>query len=379
MKDASMDKVNKVRIKDVARRAGVSTATVSRVLANRPYASEETKERVARAVADLHYRPNRVARSLRIQRSAIVALIIPDIENPFFHRIVRAVQDTMAAHQCAVFLCNTDENLEKQALSIDLVRAEQVAGVIIAPVSEHDRPQGVLRRLDMPTVVIDRKMADLKVDTVRVENAAAAEAAVAHLIADGHRRIGAVLGTDLATTGRERREGYARALSAHGIAVEEELIAIGPVDGANRQNIGYGLVQRLLDLPKPPTAIFTGTNLLTLGVLQALQERELSIPDDVAIAAFDEIDWMPVFRPALTAVAQPVYEIGRQAAELLLERFNEPDRPSQDLVLPASLIIRQSCARHDLAEEIRPTAPQEPASQVAPDSCATVLAEILRG
>lgn len=347
-----MNDGSKVRIKDVARRAGVSTATVSRVLANQPYASEETKERVLRAVAALGYRPNRVARSLRVQRSGIVALIIPDIENPFFHRIARAVQDTMAAHQCAVFLCNTDENLEKQALSIDLVRAEQVAGVIIAPVSEHDHPQDTLRQLDMPTVVIDRRMADLDADTVRIENATAAEAAVAHLIEDGHRRVGAILGTDLATTGRERRDGYLKALATHGLPLEAELLAIGPLEGANRQDVGYQLTQRLLDLSTPPTAIFTGTNLLTLGAVQAIQERSLSIPDDVAIAAFDEIDWMPVFRPSLTAVAQPVYEIGQRAAECLLRRIDDPARPVEDIVLPASLIVRQSCAHHP-AEEIR--------------------------
>lgn len=349
-----MDRMSTVRIKDVAKRAGVSTATVSRVLANQPYASDETRERVFRAVAELGYRPNRIARSLRVQRAGIVALIIPDIENPFFHRIVRAVQDTMTARQRAVFLCNTDENLEKQALSIDLVRAEQVAGVIIAPVSEHDRPYDTLRQLDMPIVVIDRKMADLEIDTVRVDNADAAAAAVTHLIEDGHRRIGAILGTDLATTGRERRNGYLSALGAHGIPVEENLLAVGPIEGANRQDVGYSLAQRLLDLPAPPTAIFTGTNLLTLGVLQAAQERGLAIPDEVAIAAFDEIDWMPLFRPSLTSVAQPVYEVGARAAELLLSRIDNPARPIEDIVLSASLIVRQSCAHHEAPEQVHP-------------------------
>jgi DNA-binding LacI/PurR family transcriptional regulator len=257
----------------------------------------------------------------------------------------------MDASQLVVFLCNTDENIDKQAISIDLALAEQVAGIVIAPVSEFDQPSGVLGGVRTPMVVIDRRLRDVSVDTVRIDNVAAAWAAVSHLIDDGHRRIGAVLGTDVATTGRERREGYVNALTDHGLPVESELIQVKRDSGTNRADVGYALTGALLDMPDPPTAIFTGTNLLTLGALRAIHERNLGIPGDIAVAAFDDIDWMPVFRPALTSVAQPAYEVGRVAAELLLERISDHQRPVQDIVLSARLLVRQSCALHAGAEE----------------------------
>jgi DNA-binding LacI/PurR family transcriptional regulator len=343
----------KVRISDVAARAGVAPSSVSRVLSNHPNATPEIRERVLRAAAELGYQPNRVARSLRVQRSSVIALIVPDIENPFFHRVVRAVQDVMDANKFAVFLCNTDENVDKQAISIDLVLAEQVAGIVIAPVMEIDQPAGVLGRVRTPMVVIDRRLQDVQVDTVRIDNVAAARAAVSHLIDDGHRRIGAVLGSDVATTGRERREGYEQALLDHGLTVDAGLIRVSRDSGTNREDIGYALTQELLDTSNPPTALFTGTNLLTLGALRAIHERSLSIPGDIAVAAFDDIDWMPIFRPALTSVAQPAYEVGRAAAELLLQRIADHARPVQDIVLPARLLVRQSCAMHGDGEESR--------------------------
>lgn len=347
----------KVRIRDVAARAGVSTATVSRVLANRPYSTPEIRQRVYRAVEELGYRPNRVARSLRVQRSSVVALIIPDIENPYFHRVVRGVQDVMDENRFVVFLCNTDEDLEQQRLSVDLVLAEQVAGILIAPVAEFDRPNGNLAGVKTPMVVLDRRLADVTADTVRVDNAGAAGVLVEHLIADGHRRIGAVLGTDLATTGRERREGYERALAAHGIPIDPAFIRVGPVQGPNRERVGYELTNQLLELPERPTALFSGTNLLTLGALKAIHDAGLSIPQDMAVAVFDEIDWMPIYRPSLTSIAQPAYEMGRRAGELLLRRMDEPHRPVEDIVFPSTLLIRQSCARHEESETIREIAP----------------------
>lgn len=330
-------------IKDVARRAGVSSATVSRVLANKPHVREEVRQRVLAAVEELGYQPSRVARSLRVQRSRIIGLIISDIQNPFFTSLVRAVEDVAYEHEYAVFLCNSDEDIQKESLYIDVMQAERVAGVVISATRETENPSRKLVEAGIPVVAVDRRMLDLEVDTVMVDNVGASFQLVSHLINDGHQRIGAVVGTPKATTGRERYEGYVRALEAYGLSVEPHLVRTG----LPKEKLGYHFTLELLNLPEPPTALFTGNNLLTLGALRAIRERGLRIPDDLALVAFDEMDWMPLMEPSLTVVAQPTYELGRAAAELLLQRIEDHTRPPTEVILQPTLIIRQSCARHE--------------------------------
>jgi len=331
-----------VRIKDVARRAGVSSATVSRVLANKPHVSEEVRQRVLAAVEELGYQPSRVARSLRVQRSRIIGLIISDIENPFFTSLVRAVEDVAYEHQYAVFLCNSDEDIEKEKLYIDLMRAEKVAGVVISATRETDNPCQRLTDANIPVVAVDRRILDLEVDTVVVDNVGATFDLVSHLINDGHRRIGAVIGSPVATTGRERREGYLQALKAHDLPILPHLIRTG----LPKEAVGYRLTGELLALSDRPTALFTGNNLLTVGALRAIHERGLRIPEDIALVAFDELDWMSLVKPNLTVVAQPTYELGRTAANLLLKRIEDSTLPPQEVVLSPTLLVRQSCAYH---------------------------------
>ena len=330
------------KLSDVARRAGVSTASVSRVLANKPHISEEVRRRVLAAVDELNFQPNRLARGLRSQRAQVLGLIISDIQNPFFISIVRAIEDIAYQHRYSLVLCNADEDPDKESLYIDLMMGEKVAGVVISPTRETDASYQRLADVGIPMVAIDRRTNDAKVDTVVVDNIEATYALISHLIADGHRRIGAVVGVPVATTGHERRAGYLQALQAHDIAVDPDLICLGPPTMA----IGYQKVNQLLDLPNPPTALFLGSSLLTLGALKAIYERHLQIPDDIALVAFDEMDWMFVMQPALTVVTQPVYAMGKTAAELLLARIADKTRPVQEVVLKTTLQIRQSCARH---------------------------------
>lgn len=329
------------KIEDVAREAGVSTATVSRVLSGKPYVSEDLRKRVLDAVQTLSYRPSRVARSLRVQRSNILGLIVSDVQNPFFTTVARAVEDVAYQHQFSVFLCNTDEDPEKEALYIDLMLAEHVAGVIVTPSSSTSKAYRHLVDADVPVVALDRRVEGGDIDTVVVDNVSGAYEAVAHLIAEGHRRIGAVLGTRVSTTGEERYRGYARALEAHGIPLDSALVR----SGVGRTGIGYEFTQELLALANPPTALFVGNNLLTIGALRAIQERGLRIPVDIALASFDETDWMYFVRPALTVVAQPTYELGQIAAEMLLRRLDDKHAPPQEVVLRPTLLIRDSSRR----------------------------------
>lgn len=329
------------KIEDVARQAGVSTATVSRVLSGKPYVSEELRGRVLETIRELNYRPSRVARSLRAQRSSIIGLIISDIQNPFFTSVVRAVEDVAQQRQYSVFLCNSDEDVDKELTYIELMLAEHVAGMIVSPTASSNEIYQRLVEMRMPVVAIDRRVDDVAMDMVVGDNVQAARIIVSHLLENGYRRIGAVLGTPDASTGAERYQGYVEALAAHGLPVLPELVR----SGSPRSAPGYDLTMQLLTQPEPPDAIFTGNNLLTVGALRAIHELQIRIPDDIGLAAFDEMDWMFLVKPALTVVMQPTYKMGRQAAELLLERIANPDRPPQQVVLQPTIKVRESSRR----------------------------------
>lgn len=219
--------------------------------------------------------------------------------------------------------------------------AEHVAGVIVTPSSSTSKAYRHLVDADVPVVALDRRVEGGDIDTVVVDNVSGAYEVVAHLIAEGHRRIGAVLGTRVSTTGEERYRGYARALEAHGIPLDPALVR----SGVGRTGIGYEYTQELLALANPPTALFVGNNLLTIGALRAIQEQGLRIPVDIALASFDETDWMYFVRPALTVVAQPTYELGQIAAEMLLRRLDDKHAPPREVVLRPTLLIRDSSRR----------------------------------
>jgi LacI family transcriptional regulator len=325
-------------IKDVAKRARVSVATVSRVLNDNPNVRPELCSRVLEAVKELNYQRDRVARSLRVRTSQIIGLIISDIRNPFFTSVVRGVEDVAYAHGYTLLLCNSDEDPAKESLYIDIMLAEKIAGVIISPVTEVDNYSGVLLQASVPVVAMDRRMRDLDVDTVVVDNVEGACQAVSHLIEQGHHRIGLIGGPPQTTTGRERQKGYQKALTEHGIGLDQNLIKIGDF----KQDSGYQMACQLLGMDDPPTAVFTANNLMTLGALNAIHEKGLSIPEDAAIVGFDDMPWALSLAPPLTAVAQPTYELGRIAADLLLRRIADPQRPIEQICLETTLIVRQS-------------------------------------
>jgi LacI family fructose operon transcriptional repressor len=327
-----------VGIKDVAEAAGVSTATVSRVLANKPHVRPEVRERVLAAVEQLAYRPNRVARTLRSQQSTTIGLIVSDIRNPFFTAISRAVEDTAYAHGYSLLLCNTDEHPEKEELYLKLMQDENVAGIILAPTRQTIARFADLN-IDVPIVLVDRTLRNGDVDAVLLDNVTAAYDLTTHLIAQGYQRIGAIIGA-VSTTGRERQRGYEEALRDHGLASSPDLIKyIQP-----KTAIGRAAALELLDLSQPPDAIFASNSLLSAGALQAIRERRLVIPDDVALVGFDDTIWASLVQPALTVMAQPTDDMGRTATELLLQRLAEPNRPTRKVILQGELRVRESSA-----------------------------------
>ena len=327
-----------VKIKDVADAAGVSTATVSRVLANKPHVRQEVKAHVMEVVKKLNYRPNRVARSLRSQKSTIIGLIVSDIENPFFQQVGRAVEDAAHEQGYSVMLCNNDEDPDKEQRYLHLIRDENLAGVILSPTRQTADNFPASSELNIPMVVIDRRVSNADVDNILIDNVQAAHAITTHLIEHRYRRIGAIFGMG-STTGRERREGFVRALKADDLQPSTDLVKY-----ANpREEDGFNTTMKLLQLSDPPDAILTSNSLLAAGALRALRESQKAIPEEIAFASFDETTWAKLVVPALTVIEQPTYEIGRTAAELLIKRIADPTRSNREVILKAKLNIRQSC------------------------------------
>lgn len=329
-----------VTIRDVAVRAQVSVATVSAVLNDNKYVSPALAERVRESITTLRYRPNGLARSLKQQRAHILGLILSDITNPFFTTLVRAVEDTARGAGYTLLLGNTDEDVAKEEAYVELLHSRQVDGLIlVASAGEHAYLPDLLAA-GLPVVCVDRSLASLGADSVLTDNVAGAYQAVSHLIALGHRRIGIVTGLAGVTSTYQRLDGYRQALVEHGIAWDAALVR----EGNSRLDGGTTRATDLLALPERPTALFVTNNLMTIGAMRAIEDAGLHCPEDVALIGFDDFEWASVFRPRLTTVRQPVYEIGKVAARMLIQRI-ERKRTGEaaEILLPPTLIVRESC------------------------------------
>lgn len=328
-------------LKDVARAADVSVSTASRVFNNPEKVHPETRAQVREAVDTLGYQPSRVARRLRLKegKASLLGLVIPDIQNPFFADVTRGVEDVAREHDYALILSNSDEDPDKQRLAVDTLKTEDVDGVIVPPVRMNDPEVKRLVDSDIAVVCVDRRMENARVDTILSDNRKGAYEAVDHLINLGHERIGFIGGISHISTLIERRKGYKQALRDHNLAVDPALIK----EGEHRHERGKRHTEALLDLDRPPTAIFTGNNLTTLGTLSALHQHGVEVPAEMALVGYDDVPWAQALNPPPTVVDQPGYEMGSRAAELLLQRLDTPDRSPTVVTLQPKLIVRQSC------------------------------------
>lgn len=328
-------------IKDVARLAGVSPMTVSRVINRSGYASQDARARVERAVAELGFVPNALARHLRSKRTRTLALVISDITNPFFTTIARGVEDVAAAHDFAVMFCSTDESDAEEMAYLQMLIERQIDGVLLVPASDSGRSLRLLRRHRVPVVVLDRRVSSPRVDQVRSDSEAGAYELVRHLIELGHRRIAMLTGRRNISTSVDRAAGHRRALAEHGIETDNHFVLY---EGFGVK-AGYRMARQVLDLDPRPTALFAANNFIAFGAIRALREAGLRIPELMSLVAFDDLpdDW--VVDPFLTVVDQRAYEMGKQAAELILERVAGVGGPTRrSIVLPVDLIIRGSSA-----------------------------------
>ena len=325
-------------IRQVAALAGVSTATVSRVLARSGRVSADLEDRVRAAARQLNYQPNRAARNLRARQGSTVGVLIPDIQNLFFTAIVRGIDDEVTKFGYTLLLANSDGSAERERVYLDTFRAEGVAGMLAIPSQNDERAFRQFLETGVPLVILDRTVPLPNVDLVSVTNREGAAEAVRHLVSLGHRRIAMLAGMEAHNVGSERKAGYFQALEAAGLPADPSLVK----DGAFEREAARNATFELLDLPDPPTAIFSGNNTMSLGVLQAVHERRLEVPGDLSIVGFDDMPWQVAMQPPLTCVAQPTYDIGATAARLLLERIAEPGRPVRRVVLETSLVVRAS-------------------------------------
>jgi LacI family transcriptional regulator len=327
-------------VKDVAREAGVSVATVSKILNYPEYSRAETREKVLATIKRLNYQPNHAARSMVNKKTGMIALIIPDVRNPFFTEVARGVEDAANKSDYRVMLGNTDEDPAKQQNYLQALQGRIVDGFIIAVASDDSRQLNKINRQELPFVFIDRECRNCRTDAVIVDNRDGAVKAVRHLLDNGRRRVGFISGKRGTQTGRERLEGYCDALTEKRIPLDREIIKDGQFTVAG----GYQAVKALLELPEKPDALFIANNAMTIGALRAIAEAKLRIPDEIALISFDDADWAEFFTPALTVIRQPTYTMGNLAGEILFQRITEL-KPSElkEVVLKPELVIRKSC------------------------------------
>jgi LacI family transcriptional regulator len=333
----------KYTMRDVARLAGVSTSTVSAVINASVGVSPQRKARVMAAMSALDYEPDAIARSLKTGRSNAIGVIVPDITNTFYPEVIRSIELTAQAAGYSVLLCDSNEDSTVEERHLSALFSRRVDGVILA-CSANSRANELTARRKIPAVFVDRLPSSTAVNSVCTDNQAAGQLAAEHLIGLGHKRIGMLAGHLGMSPHHDRLEGFRKAMQAAHLPIHDEYLIAGNVQVEDGIEAG----RRLLDLPEPPTAAVASNNKLLLGMLEAVEERNISIPKNLSVVGFDDSLWNMHFSPRLTTVAQPTAEIGRKTFELLHQLIEEP--PTEDatpmrVLIPAVLQIRNSTAR----------------------------------
>lgn len=329
-------------IYDVAEKAGVSVATVSRVLNNHSYVSPATRKKVLKVLEETNFVRNGNASSLTKKRTQALALLVPDITISFFTTLARGAEDKAMKSGYTLVLCNTDEDQIKETRYLQMLLEKRVDGIIMAPVSLENKFLPVLTRKKVPVVLVDRESKSIETDVVRGDSFWGAYQLVSHLINLGHRRIGTIIGPPSASVTVHRMEGYRKALLDHGVEFDPTMV----YEGANyKVETGYTEARSLLESKPKPTAIFAANNALAVGLIMALREAGVRIPEDVALVCFDDIGDASTISPFLTVAAQPAYVMGRIATEILIERLTEGDAHNKpvNIVLQPEIIVRESC------------------------------------
>ena len=327
-----------MKMKEIAQLANVSASTVSRVLNNPEVVQKETRERVLQVIEELNYKPNLVARQFRTKETKIILVIVPDITSNFFSKVVRGIQQIASCHGYKVILFDTENKIEKEREYIDLLEQKQADGAVLLTAQLGKKELDVLSK-QFPIVLACEYIDDLPIPTVSIDNVASARKMTEHLIQMGHQKIAHISGRINGVLGRDRLKGFKQALLTHQIEVDPSYIQ----EGDTTLNSGFNQMQKLLALEVSPTAVFAFNDETALGVLKAVREHGLSVPEDVAVVGFDDLEISTVVTPPLTTISQSRYEIGKKAAGLLVDLMANKEIEQKRFIMKDKLVVRSSC------------------------------------
>lgn len=325
-------------IKDVASLAGVSTATVSRVLTGKNPVGDEARRRVLSSIEYLGYRPNVLARSLRAETTKTIGLVVSNVMNPFFTSIARAVEDTAGDKGYSLILGNADENPSKEDKYIDILLGKRVDGLIVSPARAQSPRLTRIVDEGVPMIFLDRSIVGIDVPVVRADGTRAVRELVDYIVKLGHERLAIISGPPEVVSGRERLDAFMSMAGSLGVPVTEDYVKIGDF----RRKSGREAMRELLELRQPPTVVFASNNLMALGALQAVKEGSYRVPEDISLAGFDDVSWFELMSPPITTIGQPTQELGSAAIRMLIDIIENGQQPESQ-TMEAELIIRGSC------------------------------------
>lgn len=343
-------KKKQATLKDIAKSVGVTPMTVSRVINNNGYASDETRKKVLKAAEDLNYRSNGLARNLKRQFTKTVGLVLGDISNPYSTELARSVRETLINRGYSLFICISEHSAKEDIIAFESLANHSVDGIIVATRANEGGDKYLLGIVEnnVPVVVIGRDFQHQDVDFVSPDNLRGGFEATQHLIDLGHERIGFIGASLKGGSSLKRLQGYLNALEQHNIEIDERLVTgrnqdVSEIPGYSTEEIGFDGMKRLLALPSPPTAVFARNDFTAIGAMSAIKEAGLRIPEDIAIVGFDDISLALRTSPPLTTVRQPMRLEGELAAELLLERIERKETlQRRERILNCELIVRDS-------------------------------------
>lgn len=326
-----------MKMKDVAERAGVSLTTVSRVLNGSLTVQTEYKEKVLQAIAEMGYRPNRLASNLRRKKAEMIGVVVSDVENSYFTQLVRSIEFAAYQRGYRVLLCNTDDKIEKQRSYLEILAAERVSGVMLSATDPSGQEIGKILDLNIPLIAFDRTVVDPRADTVTVANVAAVQQATDYLLKLGHRNIGFVAGSSEIQTAQERLTGYE-------LAMRQAALPACAIAGGFTVAGGRSATEELLASSYAPTALIVANNMMMIGVLQVLRGKRIRVPEEVSLILIDDPFWTELIEPQLTAFAQPIQQMAESALHLLLERLSGQRHEAKHLIFNFERRIRNSCS-----------------------------------
>jgi LacI family transcriptional regulator len=328
-------------IRDVAKRAGVATMTVSRVLNNSGYVSEATRTKVEAAIAELGYVPNMLGPSLRFNQTNTLALVLTDITNPFWTTVARGVEDAAQEKGYSVILCNTDESIQKQSQYLTMLLKRRIDGILFVPADNKSEPVRLIQEQRVDVVLLDRNVPDVPVDSVRGDSFGGAYQLAQHLVELGHKHIAVLSGPKTISTSLDRVAGFRQAMEEVGLNHNLDNVYWGSFS----QNMGCEIAEQALKAIPRPTAFLAVNNFIANSALQTFSQAGLRVPEDVSLVSFDDIPAIINPVPFLTVAVQPAYEMGYQATQLLLARLlKKGPKDYQEIILPTKIFIRQSSA-----------------------------------